>query len=309
MEAVVGVLNESLTESIKAFYKLRKAYLTMESILNMEQKFVQASTSSPTSTGAGAKPPRVMSDIGHTAFGKPRVASGHSEISAKSDGDASAVPDIVSFTPGPDSDVFGNGIDAFIHSGTNLCFGIILLLISMVPPAFSRLLSIIGFRGDKQRGLRMLWQASRFHNLIGAIAALALLAFYNGFVRYCDILPDVTSEEDRGIEGYPQERLTSLLGDMRRRFPKSKLWLLEESLMNGANRKLRTALDLLCGGERSPLKQVEALCVFERSLNAMYLHKYEMCALSFIEVCVQSTSKILLFRLLIEFLNQTSVPN
>lgn len=130
----------------------------------------------------------------------------------------------------------------------------------------------------------MLWQASKFHNLIGAIAAFGVLGYYNGFVRYCDIMPDAIPGEDSDVEGYPQERLESLLADMRKRFPNSQLWLLEESRMEGANKKLERALEILCGQSRSPLKQVEALRVFEKSLNAMYTHNYELCAQSFLEV-------------------------
>jgi hypothetical protein len=170
-----------------------------------------------------------------------------------------------------------------VHSGANFCFGILLLLISMVPPAFSKLLSIIGFHGDKQRGLRMLWQASKFHNLIGGMAALALLGYYNGFVRYCDIMPDPTPGED-DVEGIPQERLTALLAEMRTRFPNSQLWLLEESRMIGANKDLVGAQKLLNGKNKSPLQQVEALRVFEKSLNALFLHDYEVCSQAFIEV-------------------------
>ncbi|BDD54788.1 Mitochondrial outer membrane protein iml2, variant 3 [Monascus purpureus] len=312
MGAVIGVLNESLTESIRGFYRLRKAYVTLESILNMEEKFVQKlertleSEDGRPTDGAALRKQRDASTYTVTATRMAttgsiteRFADGGVEISrtlsslaiSETQASSEAPAQTAADTPtnnsainlDPDSEIFSNQIDAFVHSGSNFCFGIILLIISMVPPAFSRLLSVIGFRGDKQRGLRMLWQASKFPNLIGAISALALLGYYNGFVRYCDIMPDRSAGADGDIEGYPQERLAALLVTMRTRYPNSQLWLLEESRMCGANKNLEAALDLLCRGARSPLKQVEALRVFERSLNAMYLHKYELCSESFIE--------------------------
>ncbi|OAX82964.1 hypothetical protein ACJ72_02682 [Emergomyces africanus] len=189
----------------------------------------------------------------------------------------------------PDSDIFTNPVDVFVHSGANLCFGLLLLLISMIPPAFSKLLYIVGFRGDRTRGLRMLWQASKFNNLNGAIAGLALLAYYNGFIRYCDIVDGSSSENGDSTDIYSEQRLTALLAEMRTRFPHSHLWLLEESRMQGAKKNLNGALELLSGDTKSPLKQVEALCVFEKSLTALYLHKYELCAESFIE-CAELNS-------------------
>lgn len=306
MGAVIGVLNESLTESIKAFYRLRKAYITLDAILKMEEKFMESrdpsrvllhtasdlskasATSDPTPTQSSsntkASPATHAAlpedkDLSRSLSGLEVTPEPSSEVSSRSSTPSGS--NVINHDP--DSDIFKNEIDVFVHSGANFCFGILLLLISMVPPAFSKLLSIIGFHGDKQRGLRMLWQASKFHNLIGAMAALALLGYYNGFVRYCDIMPDPTPGED-DVEGYPQERLAALLAEMRSRFPSSRLWLLEESRMKGANKDLNGALELLSASNRSPLKQVEALCVFEKSLNALFLHRYDVCAASFIEV-------------------------
>ncbi|KAB8266381.1 hypothetical protein BDV30DRAFT_222006 [Aspergillus minisclerotigenes] len=292
MSAVVGVLNESLTESIKGFYKMRKAYITLDGILKMEQAYMQSISGgvSPADQGEESKPSPTatveakglsqrLSDL---SVSQDSTKSG--ELTEPSTPNPS---DMLSHDP--DSDIFKNQIDVFVHSGSNFCFGILLLVISMVPPAFSKLLSIIGFYGDKERGLRMLWQASKFNNLIGALAAFAILAYYNGFVRYCDIMPDPVPGDQGDVQGYPQKRLEALLAQMRQRFPKSQLWLLEESRMEGANKNLERSLELLCGEERSPLKQVEALRVFERSLNAMYLHKYELCAEAFLE-CVELNS-------------------
>lgn len=315
MNAVVGVLNESLTESIKAFYRLRKAYITLDAILKMEEKFLALRepsrellpSSSSLSKADASRDTKSSESSSQATSGKGPSAAAQAvlsevkELSRSLSGlvvtqESSDVSTSESTRNGsnvlnhdPDSDIFKYEIDVFVHSGANFCFGILLLLISMVPPAFSKLLSIIGFYGDKQRGLRMLWQASKFHNLIGAMAALALLGYYNGFVRYCDIMPDPTPGDD-DVEGYPQEKLAALLTEMRSRFPNSRLWLLEESRMKGANKDLEGALELLCASSRSPLKQVEALCVFETSLNALFLHRYDVCADAFIEVSFSVSS-------------------
>ncbi|KAJ5185621.1 Outer membrane protein IML2 mitochondrial/Tetratricopeptide repeat protein 39 [Penicillium cf. griseofulvum] len=309
MNAVVGVLNESLTESIKAFYRLRKAYIALDAIMKMEEKFMEQRdihkvllpTAGDLSSSSSACPDMKSESASLSSKKSAKAATvDQTELNSSMNGLAispgakSPATSTGTSTPAkhihhdPDSDIFKNEIDVFVHSGANFCFGIQLVLISMVPPAFSKLLSIIGFHGDKQRGLRMLWQASKFHNLIGAMAALALLGYYNGFVRYCDIMPDPTPGE-ADVEGYPQERLAVLLAEMRSRFPNSRLWILEESRMLGANKKLDSALELLSTDNKSPLKQVEGLCVFEKSLNALFLHKYDVCAEAFLE-CVELNS-------------------
>jgi hypothetical protein len=313
MGAVVGVLNESLTESIKAFYKLRKAFITLDGIVQMEEKYLQTyhethlASSSKSSLVLNPQPEQVSYSTGldgTTAMPAGMSSSPGSPRSPRQDQDLTEKLSelrVMDEKPNPATlpsptlaTILGHSsttVDAFVHSGSNLCFGMLLLVISMVPPAFSKLLYVIGFRGDKERGLKMLWQASRFQNMMGAVAALALLGYYHGFVRYCDIIPDRntvdnTADDEEDVVGYPAARLMNLLTEMRARYPKSQLWLLEESRMKGAHRNLDAALELLSSGTESPLKQVEALRTFEKSMNAMYLHRYELCSQSFLEVSV-----------------------
>lgn len=371
MIAVVGVLNESLTESIKGFYKLRKAYITLDSIMDAEAKFVNKRTGSglgslenasmdsfgsmgsvqsfkvlpggfedsnhskpnsrPPSAGSGkdtgtnnvAKARAVYdldqrgqnedndedefydADEAHDGAGDPERYLGHldvGEAATKVKGlslnidpaDERPFPSPKERPLGhrtldhdPESEVLSNPIDVFIHSGASLCFGLLLLLLSMIPPAFAKLLFIIGFRGDRVRGLRLLWQASKFHNMNGAMAGLCLLGYYHAIVGFSDIIPDRTMSPtgEEPIEGYPKERCAALLADMISRHPRSRLWKLEEARMESTNRHLAKAISLLSNTKPSPLKQVEALDMFEKSLNAMYIHDYELCAKSFI-ACV-----------------------
>lgn len=358
MSAVVGVLNESLTESIRGFYKLRKAYVTLNGILEAEARYmknkngmgsgdpgrqsvqslrsnrsVRSVKGMPGGFGDGmnsspaSKAPSMRSVNRGTAgdlAASRAEPNGHDALTvddededfydADEDLENNENIDSMSEKMGdlsmgngsiannrplprqntiptyhglldhdPDSDVFSNPIDVFIHSGANLCFGLLLVMISMIPPAFSKLLFIIGFHGDKDRGIRMLWQASKFHNINGAMAGLIVLGYYNTFVGFSDIIPDhdPTNTDPNSVEGYPRQRCEALLADMRSRHPKSHLWLLEEARGQAANRHLSKAIAMLEGSTKSPLKQVEALEMFEKSLDAMYMHDYALCAKSF----------------------------
>ncbi|KAJ9652569.1 Mitochondrial outer membrane protein iml2 [Neophaeococcomyces mojaviensis] len=372
MSAVVGVLNESLTESIKGFYKMRKAYMTLETLIQMEQTYMKArgvqslansrvaskeslrSFESSHSNAPvivepkpqpAAKPSRLREaesagsssedffevDESHPDRPVTPAYEGHLESEAPKShpdprseevltdkmknlevsthhfgtspavseaGSLSARPPLSRTTTGgskyglieinADDEVFKNSLDVFIHSGTNLMFGIISLMISVIPPAFARVLSVIGFRGDRERGMRLLWQASKFSNVNGGMAALVLFGWYNGLIGFCDIYSDPDPEVPpmEQVEGYPAERLKALLFEMRQRYPDSHLWMIEEARMASAKRDIDTALELLGKAGKSDMKQLQALQVFEKSLDAQNSHRYALCAESFLE-CVE----------------------
>ncbi|KAK4999655.1 Mitochondrial outer membrane protein iml2 [Elasticomyces elasticus] len=345
MSAVVAVLNESLTESIKGFYKLRKAYATLNEISEAEKRYARSKSSTSVSSiprqsidsqrstgsqrqmpgGFGVDAPRpqtpdgyssrkaklaaanmpsdeadgdddddfdfVDADEGLSGMPTPSHYLGHLDTGAESamkglslgpstqsnSASRTNLPDMAMQNDELDTVDFTHPIDEFIHSGTSLCFGILQLMLSLIPPAFSKLLYIIGFKGDRDAGIAMLWRATRYHNINGAMAGLVTLGYYNGMIGFCDIL---------AADSYPKERCKILLGEMREKYPKSRLWLLEEARMRAGDGRLEDAVSMMQGAEKSPLKQVEALQWFENSLNCMYLHRFEDCAKSFLK-CVE----------------------
>jgi len=337
MGAVVAVLNESLTESLRGFYKLRKAFGTLYEISEAERRYIEAKgisakagrsktsvatfdtgTTLAASESSGTRTPKDArhleddddSDLEfedaketYTDQPTPNAYQGHLEsldmskldikdkpaappqenagdykapggVNAPSAGAAAQSDNDVDFR-----DVSTDEIDLFIHSGTALCYGLLQLLLSIVPPTFAKLLSLFSFKGDRTNGLRLLWSATRFKtNINGGMASLITLGFHNGAIAFCDIL---------SADAVPRERLSNLLKEMRQLYPKSKLWLLEEARELSADHRLQEAVDLTAPSDTpSPLKQVEALRTFERSLNLMYLHRYEDCAISFLK-CIE----------------------
>lgn len=337
MSAVVGVLNESLTESLRGFYKLRKAFSTLYEINEAEQRFrrerdasdhsshqssaTSSSTtipSDPATTYSDSKgadiapntPPSSDEDsdlefvdaedspsnskptlkyhgsyetpdmkslnLNNSTPSQPNItdpsASFPSSVTADSQSAAHAADQEVDFRT-----LTSDPIDIFIHSGTGLCYGLLQLLLSMIPPAFGKLLSLFSFRGDREAGLRLLWSATKFkHNINGAMAGLITLGFHNAAIALCDILSK---------DALPEERLRNLLKEMRKLYPKSNMWLLEECRMLSREKKLEQSISLLKNRPKPALKQVEALGLFEMSLSLLYTHQYEDCAESFIK-CV-----------------------
>lgn len=346
MGAMISVMHESLTEGIKGFYKLRKAFIALDAIMEAEAKVLATRQGNGTATVPAALDKETLerqntvesdSDLefvdapeekehpqppatytGHLQRTNSKSAPGSilekpmEDLSLDTSGAASSVPPTRPETPnskgdpklplrspprralladaGPDSSLFTNPVDAFVHSGANMCFGILLLMISMVPPAFSRLLYIIGFKGDRDRGVQMLWQSTKFSNVNGGVAGLMLLAYYNGLLAFADILPSETdarelAEKDE-IVGYPKEQCIALLERMRAQYPDSRMWKVEEARVIANGRRLHEAVDVLKANSDSKMRQVTALNNFEMSVNALFLMDWQTMRDGFLR-CVE----------------------
>lgn len=390
MLAVVAELHESLTEAIRGFYKLRKAFVSLNGIIESEEAYLRGETpahgagtrrlsftedpmpgtfddaefadleaeavaeeaaankaaadkaaaaeakpetktngTNGTNSDAAASDEKKVASAATTAPAAPTTAPtpSLSEKTAALSLNSSSAPRASSqtarsqtATPTPATsaasaaakirarrrhlDTLTNPVDIFVHSGANLCFGLLLLLISMVPPAFSRLLSIVGFKGDRERGVRMLWQSTKFANVYGGLAGQMLLVYYNGLVANADILPtdaDIASfkaasgdeKNDDEIVGYPKERCRALLTHMRTLYPDSLLWVLEEARLLSADRKIKEAIALLQGGGSSDgkprvakMRQINALTKFELAIDSMCAMEWETMRDAFL-ACVE----------------------
>ncbi|KAI2609480.1 uncharacterized protein GGS25DRAFT_217928 [Hypoxylon fragiforme] len=326
MSAIIAVLHESLTEGLKGFYKLRKAFITLDGIMQSETAYLKRkglhsdfskenieSSSSSISGGHGSSNDTddtdlefVDADEGHSGTQTPLKYEGHlskstdtpekrmSKLSINSNSASKpggtnrpvSPPTRGGFKSGPDSEIFSNTVDSFTHSGVNMCYGSLLLLLSMVPPTFSRLLSIIGFTGDRERGINMLWQSSKFDNINGAVAGLMLLSYYNGLLSFADILPSEKDIRNGAVIGYPKARCSALIAQMRTRYPESGLWRFEEARVLSISRDLPGSLRLLKSNTKSKMRQVTALNNFEMALNTMFVHDYPEMRDNFIR-CIE----------------------
>ncbi|ORY76704.1 mitochondrial outer membrane protein C83.16c [Protomyces lactucae-debilis] len=179
-------------------------------------------------------------------------------------------------------------VDEAIQSGTLLCYGLLTLIISLLPPKLAKVLNVLGMHGNRQNALKFLWlAASKPQSLHGAAAFASLVQYYGGAVQLCDIY----STED-GPDGWPIERANNTLQQVNAFYPKGKLWVLHDAKLKSMERKLNEALQVLdrgFQGEKPQLQQIEALMLFEYALNAAFDHRYKEAADYLIRVRDQNT--------------------
>lgn len=195
-------------------------------------------------------------------------------------------------------------IDEFIHSGVQLCFGILQVVLSLIPPAIGKVLSIVGFKGDRVTGLKLLWRtAITSRNIHGELALIFLLVFYDGPVQFVDVgfkLPEQENSNARSViqlDGKasvseaeldvilesPSLHTNQLLRKVRKYFPHNALWILQEGRMLAAQGELHKASELMQSftddpNNRIQMQQVEALLIFDRAMVYMFQHEYDRAA-------------------------------
>jgi hypothetical protein len=178
--------------------------------------------------------------------------------------------------PTPKSDM--TIVDQNIYAGTLIALGLIMLLVSLLPPSLSRILSIIGFRGSRSQALSLLWKVSSTQSPFGALATFGLGTYYGNIVQNSDIVSDGFSTRNGGSECII-ERLHITILDVRKRYPGSALWAVEEAYLlhlEIANGKAR--MDSIKGNLEevvrrlssldihSQIPQIDSLVIFESAL-------------------------------------------
>ena len=309
MSAVVGVLHESVIEAMRSFYKMRKAFITLDGIIQAEEKaMTEAAGKSAASSrlAVNETTDENTSSVNNSRLNLPETQGTASGLQTPATSTRATTPiddkfqelelnEDMSSTPielksrGVDAEpaLLDNPLDIFVHSGANMCFGVMLLILSLLPPAFSRILSIVGFRGDRERGVHMLWRSTKYDNLNGAVAGMTLLAYYNGILGVVDILPDPKDfDEHAETVGPPREKCDQLLHTMRTRYPESRLWRVEEARQYGDQQNLAKAIEVLQTGTESKMKQVTALNNFELSVNALFIQDWNLMRDSFL-LCME----------------------
>lgn len=168
MSAVLGVLNESVIEAMKSFLKLRRAYITLDAIITKENEYFKKQRTRNGSSSAAVASARASSE-GKNVFSATQTPVSSSTSLEGSSADTEKLPAALGSTAPALQDIdieLANPIDAFIHSGVNMCMGILMLMMSLMPPAFARILSIVGFKGDREAGIRMLWRSVAHPNAV-----------------------------------------------------------------------------------------------------------------------------------------------
>lgn len=81
-----------------------------------------------------------------------------------------------------------------------MCFGILQVVLSLIPPAIGAVLSIVGFHGSRDEGLRLVWRATRQRNVHGCIGLLGLMFYYDGPFQFTDDDFDIPAVDASSLE-------------------------------------------------------------------------------------------------------------
>lgn len=334
LSAITLFLSESMIDSAKALYRLRKAYQTFDEV---NRQLDSSSLKDTLSRQKSASTPNLLHKGGLSS--RSSMASLRGKVSVD-DGiltsESLKIPEIASrakrfhqarlerskaLTGDKDDQVKlvekaladlslehninkragQDTVDEYIVSAINACYGLLQLVISIIPPGIGRVLSIVGFSGDKDEALSMLWKATTHQNIHGCIGLLALLQFYDGPTQVSDIevteVPSSPASDETATNDLPipsnfdditqvKKCLKAALARYSKHYSHGALWQLQQGRMKASEGKLKEAVAIMDDTSRGPinLRQVEGLMLFDKTMFIIALHGYETAAPNYLRL-------------------------
>ncbi|XBW37510.1 hypothetical protein QEN19_003093 [Hanseniaspora menglaensis] len=176
-------------------------------------------------------------------------------------------------------------IDEFIESGVSLCYGIIQLILSILPPAVTTVLNAIGFNINKLEGLQLLWDVVHERNIFSGLSLGGLVIYYHGPFKFIDNNFDIPILDEK-VKSliHPGFLLEDQILKATCVFPGSSLWILQEAMVLSSKGELKTALDVINKNsvEGIQMLQIKAQMVFCRALLYCFTFDFEKAAEDFL---------------------------
>ncbi|KAK9470616.1 outer membrane protein Iml2/Tetratricopeptide repeat protein 39 [Dipodascopsis tothii] len=263
MSAVVLFLTESAVASIRGFYKMRKAYHILADI---HQQLAE-----PGKARSAAADAALADKVAAADRAADEAAAGQASPATEKD-EAVAEHAYAPLAARDGETIY----QSYISSGVNVCFGMLQLMITLVPPSLGKVLSIVGFRGNKEASIEMLWEATTVMNIHGCVAVLGLLMYFTG--------PGQANEVVVAGQELPRERCLRVLAEYEAKYPTNALWALQRARVIAMGRDLEGALAILEEPRRTQMRQIEALIVFERAMLSLDLHRFAEAAELFVKL-------------------------
>ncbi|WBW73681.1 protein with a role in clearing aggregate protein [Schizosaccharomyces osmophilus] len=167
-------------------------------------------------------------------------------------------------------------IDEFIESGISTGYGVLTFLISLLSPSVMRVLSFFSMHGERKDAVQLLWKATTYSNMQGAIALLCLYAFNALVQSSASIVPlDYADELRRCQDG---------IDNVRQRYSNGAIWAVMQGKLHYLRGDPEKALELEKTRVDTSMEQIIAMKGFDTAMLFVGIRKFKEAAQAILDL-------------------------
>ncbi|QIX02252.1 hypothetical protein AMS68_007769 [Peltaster fructicola] len=322
MYAVCAVLNASFIESVKGLYKIKKAWGTLQEIVEAEKKYLKSMGHTPASLKAASIRPSsqassAVAPASVISAQQPQVANINEKVDEDEDDDdfqdaeedLSTAPVSQSYqgnvhAPSIEKLSLNGHSQAPVHRAASVTSGVDdeidfrnittnpvdLFIHAGVGLSFGTMQLILSLVPPPFDSILSMFSfnGDRKIGLDMLWGSTRFIEDINGALASLITLVfhngPIAFSNIIFQSALPKDRLQALLHNLRTLYPRSQIWQIEEAIMLSEDRQLKPALNTLTSMALSPLPSIQALGMFELGLHHLYAHQYPQCAEAFMKL-------------------------